>query len=659
VSDSGDKYVDVFAKEYERNITRILEQKDQHQKRRAMLTMGAIREAVRPLSTEELAAMHSIRVDGKPKNMDVLEWEEIAGSCYGLVEVDELTNVSFIHASLLEYLKSNRGQGQITNYDERIGKICVAYLTLGSCDGKVCADKPSLKARTDQWPFLDYAARYWSVHLRASEKFYSDTHVRDDLKAFYQLAMDFLRNDKNVECAVQITMFEDRAFKISPQQASKLSKNSQISILIVKEDFQHHVLDPFAPNLATGLHLACELGLEELVERLLAVNDNPAAPQRMLSRQDSMQHTPLHLAVVSSQLSITKILLKAGAPCNAVNAMNVNPFHLALELSHHEIAKIILEHSADQAELVNTATTASGRISSERTELRFRISEGVVIPQQPIAWVDVHGRTAFVTAARTGDIDILEILLSVPGVHKHVRDSAGEQCLHRAAKKGHLQVVKMLVQAGLAPGDKVTAGRRVGSNALHRASPYDRPGNVKVVAWLCEEYPELCYDEGQDGQTPLHRAAMYGATENVQKILTCIDPSTIGSLINKADKEGNTALHLAATSGSSTCLQALLQEESVDIMARNKDKLTPLQRAARFGVSSCIQGLLQRTEKIVLQNDSELLVMAARSNNLRTFTTLWSDDNVSREGVSKAYPDLEEEKMSKEILELIQEWQLD
>jgi len=74
---------------YRQHKTRLHEDTDQRYG--AELTIGAIREAVRPLSTEQLAVMHSISnaVDGNPKSMDVLDWKDITSACYGLVEVDE------------------------------------------------------------------------------------------------------------------------------------------------------------------------------------------------------------------------------------------------------------------------------------------------------------------------------------------------------------------------------------------------------------------------------------------------------------------------------------------------------------------------------------------------------------------------------------------
>lgn len=177
----------------------------------------------------------------------------------------------------------------------------------------------------------------------------------------------------------------------------------------MNEGFQRHVVSPFAPNLASGLHLACELGIGELFGRLLAVDD-PTTRERMVRRQDSMRHTPLHLAVISGQMPIIKVLLEAGALCNAVSIINASPFHLAVLLSRHEIAMAILDKAADKAELANTATVSSDQASTAYTELRFPIFKGVITPLEPKVWLNVHGRTALITAARNNNVDMVRAL---------------------------------------------------------------------------------------------------------------------------------------------------------------------------------------------------------------------------------------------------------
>jgi cytohesin len=90
-------------------------------------------------------------------------------------------------------------------------------------------------------------------------------------------------------------------------------------------------------------------------------------------------------------------------------------------------------------------------------------------------------------------------------------DAGGNTALHVAAENGHIQVVEMLLTAGV----DVAAADRWGRTALFRS--VDR-GHENMVRMLVEAHANV---EAADfkGDTPLHRAASKGYVQIVEILL--------------------------------------------------------------------------------------------------------------------------------------------
>ncbi|KAJ8966238.1 hypothetical protein NQ314_003653 [Rhamnusium bicolor] len=103
-------------------------------------------------------------------------------------------------------------------------------------------------------------------------------------------------------------------------------------------------------------------------------------------------------------------------------------------------------------------------------------------------------------AAQYGDLVRVTKLLCNYESDPDKRDSAGYTALHYAARNGHLDVCKFLIEKG-ADIDSVT---RVGkATALCRASS---AGKKDVVEYLINQKANI-FIQDSDGKTALHRAA--------------------------------------------------------------------------------------------------------------------------------------------------------
>ncbi|POM75301.1 TKL protein kinase [Phytophthora palmivora] len=218
----------------------------------------------------------------------------------------------------------------------------------------------------------------------------------------------------------------------------------------------------------------------------------------------------------------------------------------------------------------------------------------------------------FYECAAEGDLECLEEILDSGRVGVNDVDVDGFTALMVAAAEGHRDVVRALLRRG---ADVCGRTHELRSTALHFAA---KNGDAEIVAALCECDAAVvdCWNVNAD--TPLIWACIEGRAEAVKVLLKhgadvnmlnqygastllCAvmigeDPEqdaendtrraeivtmlleTNGKLVNFQDREGSTAMHLAASCGYLECVKTLLAF-GADITLRNAIGQTPLEEA--------------------------------------------------------------------------------
>ncbi|KAH9873164.1 hypothetical protein J1614_005562 [Plenodomus biglobosus] len=594
--DSEDYLKIVMLRAYNRNLERVLtSNRGRGFDNYARLILAFLRDAVRPLALDELQYLLQIKIiSGNYTKGDGPSPETIQAACQGLVDIgpNGSNTVGFLHQSLHRYLEEEAGgRKYVPKNDEEIGRRCVGFLASDACEQGVCQDEKTLEARLKEHPLLNYAARYWTNHLKVFENSLADSSREPsfDQGTFHALALKFLLKDAHVETSAQILRFPDKFLAPISQRSNETNTPpTRLVLLLVNEDFVASQ-NPYQRTSTVGLHLASRHGLHTLVSRILM------AELRQLECLDSNDWTPLHHAARGGHTPVVRVLLNYGAKVDGPKPGTLTPLMLATMFNHTKTINVLYDtsHGVD----VNSQTrrpvdfTKSFTMATVEVDLDDELGASM-FSGLATEYTRPYGRTLLQTAAREGNIELMKKLLQDPQLDKDMQDGDGRTALHTAAKKGKLSAVQLLIENGADHTCRVLCDRGghpttnestkaewYQNSVLHMASMYDR--SCGVAEYLIQKFPELLNQVNGHRQVPLHLAVMYGQAKMVEELLKHTDVN-----INARDNNGQTPLHLAMLSYGkpwAICIQLLLQHPCIELNTTCAHGITSLALATRLG----------------------------------------------------------------------------
>jgi ankyrin repeat protein len=253
-------------------------------------------------------------------------------------------------------------------------------------------------------------------------------------------------------------------------------------------------------------------------------------------------------------------LLSRGASLKVLEAGEA-PIHLIVEKGLNNLLRsLYLNQSAKIAEAMNVQDS-SGKTSLDIATANNNTDaiELLAATQEPKQGPENTGVKDIENMIKTEEPTPENIALLTPVINDPI-NSSGETCLHIAARHGKVNWVNALLnQLDEAQKQGLLFKRDSNDNiALHLAPNADVLEALilptRLPGWLWGVYSsptDYINAENNQGLTPLMKAAELGAADAIKK-LTDEDADR-----NKIDKNGQTALHIAAKNGHAAAVRAL------------------------------------------------------------------------------------------------------
>lgn len=288
------------------------------------------------------------------------------------------------------------------------------------------------------------------------------------------------------------------------------------------------------------LHLATQAG------HIAALKVFLAHPDLDIDMRDTHGDTALHLAESND---VSGMLLGKGLDASVQNTDGDTALHCALRSRSAELIHFLMDHSRLDAHIQNKKGEHYMHIAAAKWDLQMFKQIVTTPPHRDLNLPDGNGETALHIAARSENIDIVEFLLSIPGIDVNARDNMGRTSLHFACEKGHVEIVKRLLSH---PSIYVNAPDRESSKPLHLACG---KGHLEVVWALLANKETKVEAKNEDGLTPLHIASLstFGEPIVCELLRAGIDVN------RQVQVSGATALHFASLEGHFKTVLSLLE----------------------------------------------------------------------------------------------------
>ncbi|XP_071177552.1 uncharacterized protein [Mytilus edulis] len=275
----------------------------------------------------------------------------------------------------------------------------------------------------------------------------------------------------HVEVVKELLQYSADVNKCSNNGVSPLSKASQKGhVELVKELLLHSAdVNKCNNNGVSSLFMSSQNGHVEVVKELLQYSAD-------VNKCDNNDASPLYIASQNGHVEVVKELLQYSADVNKCDNDDTSPLNIASQIGHVEVVKELLQHSADVNKCSNNCWSPLNRASYNGhvevvKELLLHSADvnkcnnnGVsplcvssynghvnVVKELLQHSADVNkcmndGTPPLQIACNNNKIEVVRVLLKCEDVNIDLCDDNGCSSLYWASQKGHVDVVKELLQ---------------------------------------------------------------------------------------------------------------------------------------------------------------------------------------------------------------------
>jgi ankyrin repeat protein len=228
-----------------------------------------------------------------------------------------------------------------------------------------------------------------------------------------------------------------------------------------------------------------------------------------VNQADANGITPLIMAITNNHVDVARFLMERGADINASDWYGRTPLWAAVETRNMDVDNATFENSVDREPLFTLIEALLDRGANPNVRMKEvpPIRRSMLRVTGSLSWVDFTGQTPFLTAALSGDLRVMRLLLA-HGADPHIPTVAGTTALMAAAgvnwvffqtydegPTALLDAVKLCWELGM----DVNAVNSMGLTALHGAA---NRGSDEIIRFLVEKGARLDVKDNE-GRTPL------------------------------------------------------------------------------------------------------------------------------------------------------------
>jgi ankyrin repeat protein len=343
---------------------------------------------------------------------------------------------------------------------------------------------------------------------------------------------------------------------------------------------------------------------------------------------DAQGGAALLWAVRAGHEKVVALLLGAGAPANSKGESGMTPLMVACEEGHMGVVRVLLRHTGTEGLQVRDDkgwTALHYAAAAGRAEVSTcLLTKGALANLR-----DGEGRTPLILASWKGHLGVVRVLADrMAGQELEQTDNKGWTALHWAAEGCHEEVMAFLLsegaQASNRPGADTTILmwacakgyvvvarallKCIGVTALQETDAHGLTPLHCSACWGHEELVGLLLEQGAQAnsrdvlcRTPLMLACEKGQVDVVRLLLQ----HTRGQGLHDVDKQGMTALELAALGGHDETVAFLVLDKTVEAHSKDTRGRTPLMVACSKRRVVVVRAVVKHLGVEVLQETDE------------------------------------------------------
>jgi uncharacterized protein len=304
----------------------------------------------------------------------------------------------------------------------------------------------------------------------------------------------------------------------------------------------------------TALHVATSAGHTDVVKILLAYPE-------IVNLTDDNKATALQLASSNGYTEIVLLFIEVGANLEPIDG-GESALYLAATNGHTEVVRLLIRAGARIEVVAPPVPKTILNMYQEQLEYLKRISKDH-------SFIRFGRTTPFHSAAARGHLEVVHVFLSEK-VDPLLRDCSQRTIMHSAAESGKESIVRAVLKVD---SSLLTSTDDDEETPLHLAA---EKGHESIVRMFLTANSDLLTCTNCRWETPLHLAS-----RNHQKgvALILLLASSDKTYVNRQNRFGETALHLAVRNQANIEYVQLLLDAGADPSIRSKIAYTVLLTA--------------------------------------------------------------------------------